>query len=222
MVHGPFNMMERNTNIHPAQSGRSGIAFILSAPSGAGKTTIAREVVKRLQGIRISVSHTTRPPRSREKDGRDYHFVATDEFLRMEREGAFLETASVHDNHYGTHHDEVVPHLVAGTDVILDIDVQGAAIIRGKTDAVGIFILPPGMDELTGRLKLRDTEGDDVIKKRIQNARREVREATKYDYLVVNEKLELAIRDVVSIITAERMRTERNRATVEEFIRENG
>jgi guanylate kinase len=200
---------------------RAGISFILSAPSGAGKTTIAREVVKRIQDVRISVSHTTRPPRSREQDGRDYHFVTEEEFLRIEREGAFLETASVHDNHYGTHRDEVTPHLAAGTDVILDIDVQGAAIISKKIDAVSIFILPPSMEELIRRLKLRDTEGDEVINKRINNAYREVRQAAAYNYLVINRKLDRAISDVVSIVTAERMKTARNRATMKAFIREH-
>jgi len=200
---------------------RAGISFILSAPSGAGKTTIAREVVKRIQDVRISVSHTTRPPRSREQDGCDYHFVTEEEFLRIEREGAFLETASVHDNHYGTHRDEVTPHLAAGTDVILDIDVQGAAIISKKIDAVSIFILPPSMEELIRRLKLRDTEGDEVINKRINNAYREVRQAAAYNYLVINWKLDRAISDVVSIVTAERMKTARNRATMKAFIREH-
>ncbi len=201
---------------------RSGISFILSAPSGAGKTTIAREVAKRMEGVRISISHTTRPPRGREKDGRDYHFVTEEAFLLMEREGAFLETAFVHDNHYGTHRDEVIPHLSAGTDVILDIDVQGAAIIRKKIDAVGVFILPPSMEELIRRLRLRDTEGDDVINKRIKNAHREVSQAAVYDYLLINRKLDQAISDVVSIITAERLKTARNRATMKEFIGKDG
>jgi guanylate kinase len=196
---------------------RAGIAFILSAPSGAGKTTIAREVAKRMAGIRISVSHTTRPPRSREEDGRDYHFVTEEQFLRIEREGAFLEAASVHGNRYGTHREEVLPHLDAGTDVILDIDVQGAAIIREKIDTIGVFVLPPSMEELIRRLKLRNTEGAEVIKTRITNANREVGQASLYDYLVVNKDFDRAVSDVVSIITAERMKTRRNLATIEEF-----
>jgi guanylate kinase len=201
---------------------RTGIAFILSAPSGAGKTTIAREVAKRMEGVRISVSHTTRPPRSREKDSRDYHFVTEEQFLRIEGEGGFLESASVHGNRYGTHRDEVLPHLGAGTDVILDIDVQGAAIIREKIDTIGIFVLPPSMEELITRLKLRNTEGAEVIKTRITNAYREVSRASLYDYLVVNVKLDRAVADVVSIITAERMKTRRNLAVVEEFIGDHG
>ncbi len=201
---------------------RAGISFIISAPSGAGKTTIAREVGKMMQGLRISISHTTRLPRSREKDGRDYHFVTEEEFLRLERTGSFLETARVHDNHYGTHRDEVTPHLAAGTDVVLDIDVQGAAIIREKIDTVGIFILPPSMEELIRRLKLRNTEGDEVINKRISNAYWEVDQAAEYDYLVINRELGRAVSDVVSIVAAERMKTARNRLTIEEFIREHG
>jgi guanylate kinase len=199
-----------------------GIAFILSAPSGAGKTTIAHRVVKRMQGMRISISHTTRPPRGRERDGRDYHFVTPDEFLRMEREGVFLETASVHDNYYGTHRDEVVSYLAAGTDVILDIDVQGAAIIRKKIDTVGIFILPPDMDELIRRLSLRNTDEEATVSRRIANARREVADAPSYDYLVINDELERAVAEVISIVTAERLRMAKRRAIVDAFLKDHG
>jgi guanylate kinase len=201
---------------------RAGISLILSAPSGAGKTTIARQVVKRIGDIRISVSHTTRSPRPNEADGRDYHFITPERFSLMRSEGAFLEAANVHGNWYGTHRDEVLPFISGGTDVILDIDVQGAAIIRKKIDAVLIFILPPGMGELMKRLKVRNTDGRDVIERRMENARQEVAEAPSYDYLVINRELDRAVSDVVSIVTAERMKTARNAAAIKEFIREHG
>jgi len=199
---------------------RPGIAFILSAPSGAGKTTIAREVVKRIKGIRISVSHTTRGPRPREADGRDYHFISPAQFSRMQQEEAFLEAANVHGNWYGTHRDEVLPFVSAGRDIILDIDVQGAAIIKKKIDAVLIFIFPPSMAELMKRLKVRNSDGRDAIERRMENARREVAEAPSYDYLVVNDDLSRAVSDVVSIIGAERLKTTRNGRITKEFISE--
>jgi guanylate kinase len=201
---------------------RTGFSLILSAPSGAGKTTIARQVVKRIGGIRISVSHTTRSPRPNEADGRDYHFITPEQFSLMQNEGAFLEAANVHGNWYGTHKDEVIPFISAGSDVILDIDVQGAAIIRKKIDAVMVFILPPSMEELMKRLKVRNTDEKKVIERRMENARREVAEAPSYDYLVINKDLDRAVSDVVSIITAERMRTSRGVGAVEEFTREHG
>jgi guanylate kinase len=201
---------------------RAGFSLILSAPSGAGKTTIARKVVKKIGGIRISVSHTTRSPRPNEADGRDYHFITPGQFSRMQNEGAFLEAANVHGNWYGTHEDEVIPFISAGSDVILDIDVQGAAIIRKKIDAVLVFILPPSMEELMKRLKVRNTDDKNAIERRMENARREVAEAGSYDYLVINKDLEQAVSDVVSIITAERMRTTRSVGDVEEFTRGNG
>ncbi len=201
---------------------RTGIALILSAPSGAGKTTIAREVVRRVENTRISVSHTTRAPRPGEVDGRDYHFVTPEEFSRMQNEGAFLEAADVHGNWYGTHADEVLPFVSAGGDVILDIDVQGAAVIRKKIDAVLVFVLPPSMEELMKRLKVRNSEGRDVIERRMENARRELAEAPSYDYLVVNERLDRAVSDVVSIIAAERLRTARNRALIGEAAGNDG
>jgi len=207
---------------HPkADTTRTGIPFILSAPSGAGKTTIAREVVKRVGRVRISVSHTTRSPRPREVDGVDYHFVEPERFAEMQDAGAFLESANVHGNWYGTHRDEVLPYVSSGTDVILDIDVQGALIIKKKIDAASIFILPPSMEELLRRLKVRDTDREDVIRRRIENARREISQASYYDYLVINDDLPRAVDDVIAIMAAVRMGIERNREVIDEFIKNN-
>jgi guanylate kinase len=200
---------------------QTGTAFILSAPSGAGKTTIAREVVNRVGKIRISVSHTTRRPRPRETDGTDYHFVTPERFALMQDEGAFLEAANVHGNWYGTHEGEVLPYMSAGTDVILDIDVQGALIIREKINAVLIFILPPSMEELMRRLRVRDTEKQDAIKRRIENARREISQAPHYDYLVINDDFSRAVADVTTVIGAARMGMVRNREVIDEFIKNN-
>lgn len=205
-----------------ADKPRTGIAFILSAPSGAGKTTIAREVVRRIEQTRISVSHTTRAPRSHETDGVDYHFVTAERFARMQEEGEFLEAANVHGNWYGTHRDEVLGFISAGTDVILDIDVQGALVIKEKIDAASIFILPPSMAELSRRLKVRNTEAGHVISRRIENARREISQAPHYDYLVINDDFSRAVNDVITIMGAVRMGTARNREVIDDFIKNNG
>jgi len=198
---------------------RHGIIFIFSAPSGAGKTTIARRVVREHPEMYIGVSHTTRPPRNGEVEGTDYYFVDEDRFLELERAGHFLETAVVHGNRYGTSRGEVLDVVETGRDVILDIDVQGADQIREKIETVGIFILPPSLEELARRLSLRGTDDDDVIARRIENARREIERAPLFDYLVVNRELETAVEDVLAVIRAERSRTPRNQALVESLLK---
>jgi guanylate kinase len=165
----------------------------------------------------MAISHTTRPPRGKEKDGKDYYFVSKDEFTSMEKSEMFLETALVHGHYYGTSRDEVIPHLEGGGDVILDIDVQGASKIRKKMEAVGIFILPPDMGELRKRLEGRNTEGEVDIEKRIRNARKEIEEAPSFDYIVINSDLSEAVSDVVTIISAERMRVERRTDFLKRF-----
>jgi len=199
---------------------KKGTVFIFSAPSGAGKTTIAAKVASQFPEIHIGVSHTTRIPRGTERDKAEYFFVSKDEFLKMERDGKFLETANVHGNLYGTSKDEVIQYIKKGVDVVLDIDVQGAAKIRKKIEAVAIFILPPSMDELMKRLTNRDTDRDEDIKKRLVNSREEVKEAYGFDYLVVNSNLERAIGDVKSIILSERMRVEKRVGFLDEFLSE--
>jgi len=188
-----------------------GIIFILSAPSGAGKTTIARRVIREHPEMYTGVSHTTRPPRDGEVEGRDYYFVDAERFEELERAGNFLETATVHGNRYGTSRGEVLDVIDSGRDVILDIDVQGAEQIRRDIETVGIFILPPSLEELARRLSLRGTDGDDVIRRRIENARREIEQAHLFDYLVMNRDLDEAVGDVLAVIRAERSRASRNR-----------
>jgi guanylate kinase len=197
-----------------------GTVFIFSAPSGAGKTTIAAKVASQFPEIHVGVSHTTRKPRGTESDRAEYFFVSKDEFLKMEKNGKFLETANVHGNLYGTSKDEVTQYIEKGTDVVLDIDVQGAAKIREKIEVVAIFILPPNMDELMKRLTNRDTDRDKDIRKRIVNSREEVKEAYGFDYLVVNNDLERAISDVKSIIVSERIRVEKRVEFLDEFLKD--
>ncbi len=197
-----------------------GTVFIFSAPSGAGKTTIAAKVASQFPEIHVGVSHTTRKPRGTERDRAEYFFVSKDEFLKMEKNGKFLETANVHGNLYGTSKDEVAQYIEKGTDVVLDIDVQGAAKIRKKIEAVAIFILPPNMDELLRRLTNRDTDCDEDIKKRLVNSRKEVKEAYGFEYLVVNNDLKRAISDVKSIIVSERMRVEKRIGFLDEFLKD--
>ena len=184
----------------------SGNLFIISAPSGTGKTSILKLVMDQVKRLEFSVSHTTRPPRSGELEGRDYHFVSHEIFERMIDDGAFLEWASVHDNYYGTAIAPVEEKLRAGYDVILDIDVQGADIIRqqGRLGYVDIFIAPPGAGELEARLRRRGTEDEQSIATRLANSVEEMLQSSKYRYLVVNDRLEDAVTMLSAIIYAQR------------------
>ncbi len=189
----------------------SGQLFILSAPSGAGKTTILKEVMADLERLTFSVSHTTRQPRKNEQDGVDYHFVSVDLFKEMCNRGSFLEWAEVHGNYYGTSRSAVQQQLEQGLDVILDIDIQGAAIIADdpSVHAVTIFVAPPTVAELERRLRGRGTDSDDTIAVRLGNAAKEMAAADKYDYLVINDVLEEAVMTLKSVIIAERSREHR-------------
>ncbi len=185
--------------------------IVVSAPSGCGKTSILQLLMTRLDGLGFSVSHTTRPKRTGETTGADYHFVTTDTFLKMKANGGFVESAFVHSNHYGTSLDSIEQLLSSGVDAVLDIDVQGMLLLRDASqfDFVSIFILPPSLVELENRLRNRKTDLETVIISRINNAVDEIRMASEYDYCVVNDKLEIAVDDVMSIIKAERLRSER-------------
>lgn len=189
----------------------TGRLFVISAPSGAGKTTLLSRVMARLPGLVFSVSHTTRMVRPGERDGRDYHFISPVEFLAMIDQGHFLEHAEVHGNLYGTSREAVKKQLEEGVDVILDIDVQGAAILRssGQLDAAYIFIAPPSMTELEKRLRGRGTESEERILLRLKNARQELQAASQYEYLIINEDLSDAADLLAAIILAERARAHR-------------
>ena len=189
-------------------SANKGILFVLSAPSGGGKSTILKQVMSDLPGLVFSVSHTTRAPRPGEQDGRDYHFVSREDFkaIRDKQPSGFLEWAEVHGNMYGTSRDEVEKHLQAGMDVVLDIDVQGAMQVRKTSDPVMVFIVPPSLSELERRLRGRGTESEENIALRLENARDELGYKDIYDYLVVNDILPEAIESLRAVIIAERLR----------------
>jgi len=187
-----------------------GILFVLSAPSGAGKTSISRELLARQPGLCQSVSFTTRPMRSGEQEGVDYHFVSAERFERMVHDGAFAEWAEVHGNRYGTARATLQSAEAEGRDVLLDIDVQGAAQLRASgLEGVFIFILPPGMAELRQRLAGRNTDSAEVIERRLHNAASEIREAVHFDYIVVNDDLSRAVATVQAIMLAEQVRRDR-------------
>ena len=185
-------------------------AVILSAPSGGGKTTIARELLRRRQDVGYSVSCTTREPRAGEVDGRDYYFLSRAEFARRRAQGEFAESAEVHGNLYGTLRSEVERVLAAGKHVIMDIDVQGAVqFTRAFPQSVTIFVLPPSAEVLLERLRLRRTESKDELAKRLQSALQELQAVGGYEYVVVNDDLQKAVQRVSAIIEAEVVSRER-------------
>jgi len=184
-----------------------GLLFVLSAPSGAGKTSISRELLVRHPGLRLSISYTTRVMRGGEVDGVDYHFVSRERFEAMVADGAFAEWAQVHGNCYGTARETLAQASAEGYDILLDIDVQGAAQLRSSgVGGVHIFILPPGMEELRSRLAGRNTDSAEVIERRMQNAANEIRAAVYFDYLVINDDLARAVATVEAIMLAEHAR----------------
>ena len=188
----------------------SGILFVISAPSGTGKTTVARKVQALVGDLDWSVSYTTRSPRPGEVDGREYHFVDAAAFAAMEAEGAFLERAEVFGNRYGTGLEETRGKLGKGDDLLLEIDVQGAAQIRrGPVEAVSVMILPPDFATLEARLVGRGSEGAEQRAGRLAKARVEAAEYRHFNYVVVNADLDRAVEEVASIVRAERRKTER-------------
>ena len=180
---------------------------VVSAPSGGGKTTICDELLKSDKKLIRSISATTRLPRGREKDGKDYHFMSASKFDRLKRQNRFLEWADVHGFYYGTLKKEVNEKIRAGKDVLLVIDVQGGLAVKKQCpEAVLVFVKPPSLDVLEKRLKGRGTDPLKVVNKRLANAKWEMKQAKNYDYHVVNDKLGEAIKDVACIISAERLK----------------
>lgn len=189
-----------------------GNLFIISAPSGTGKTTILKRVISELESIVFSVSHTTRTPRIGEKEGVDYFFVEKDTFETMQKKGLFLEWAEVHANLYGTSSHAVKELTEQGKDVILDIDVQGARQVMDKVreKVFFVFIAPPSLQELEKRLANRGTESESVISTRLKNAHDEMKSLEHYDYVIINEQVDRAVEVLKSIIIAERSRKRRS------------
>ncbi|MCJ7802976.1 MAG: guanylate kinase [Desulfobacterales bacterium] len=185
----------------------AGLIFIISAPSGAGKTTLVKEVIKQVPGLQFSVSFTTRLPRPNEKEGKDYHFVSHSVFQKMVKRNEFLEWAEVLGNRYGTPRPDLKKLEAEGVDLILDIDTQGAKKVMKEIDQpVLIYLLPPSLKVLRERLMNRGVDSLEMVKFRLSNARRDMEEAYGYHYVIVNHSIEDAIEKLKSIILAERCR----------------
>ena len=183
---------------------KKGKLFVVSAPSGAGKTTLIRHVLDRFEALSYSVSHTTRPPREGEADGKDYYFVSIADFEAKIADNSLLEWAKVHDNYYGTSRELVEQALEQGRSILLDIDVQGASqIMSSDLDPVTIFILPPSSEELERRLSGRGTDSRQVIQKRLDNAKQEMEKKDKYRYQLVNDDLKEAVESLYRIFEKE-------------------
>lgn len=200
-----------------------GDLFIVSSPSGGGKTTLIRRLLADPPGdpLHFAVSHTTRPMRAGETEGREYHFVSVAEFQKMVQREEFLEHNEVHDNIYGTSKAEVLPRLASGEDVILDIDVQGARDVRKVyPDAVMIFIVPDSQPELQRRLRLRGLDEEEAIRKRLINAAKEIQEASEYQYVIVNDDLDRATLELQSIVRARRLTPARQAERLERIRRD--
>jgi guanylate kinase len=187
-----------------------GRLIVVSSPSGGGKGTLIRRVLKEVSGLGYSVSYTTRQPRLGEVHGRDYFFVTPEKFIEMMRAGEFLEWANVHGNLYGTARAQVERELAEGRDIILEVDVQGAESVRAKAErAVSIFILPPSFETLSARLTARGSERPDDLTLRLKNSRGEVERYVEFDYVIINDEVERAARQLAAIILADRARRER-------------
>lgn len=187
-----------------------GSLFIVSAPSGAGKTSLVRALMERMDGLAFSISHTTRAMRPGEQDGRDYHFVTVEAFEAMIGRGEFLEHARVFDNYYGTARSAVEAQLARGEDVFLDIDWQGARQVREQLpQAQGIFILPPSRAALESRLQGRGQDGPEVIARRMRDAVSEAAHYDEYDYLIINDDFDTALGELGAIVTSARLRRSR-------------
>lgn len=191
------------------QKKERGQLIVLSGPSGVGKSTVIAELFSQRSNIYFSVSYTTRQPRVGEQDGVNYNFVSREEFERMIADDELLEYAEYVDNYYGTSIKLIREKLDAGIDVLLDIEVQGAAKVRARCpDALFIFIIPPSFEELSRRLHRRNTDSEDVIAGRLAKARQEFREIPKYDYLVINDKVANAVQEIEAILTAAECRVD--------------
>jgi len=205
----------------PASPARRGIVLILSSPSGAGKTTLTRMLLQdRALDLTLSISVTTRQRRSSEVDGIHYRFIAQKQFEAMRDGGELLEWAEVHGNFYGTPRAPVEEILAQGRDSLFDIDYQGAQQVREKmtADTVTVFILPPSMKELRARLERRAEDSREVIERRLENAKKEIARWRMYDYVLVNDDLQKAFDDILSILRSERLRRPRREKEIEAFV----
>ncbi|MDI6604643.1 MAG: guanylate kinase [Thermoanaerobacteraceae bacterium] len=191
---------------------KKGLLIVLSGPSGAGKGTIAKALLKNENNIKLSISTTTRKPRVGETDGKNYFFTTVDKFKNLIEEDKLLEWAKVYDNYYGTPKDFVLKNIEEGFDVILEIDIQGALKVKDKfPEGVFVFILPPSMEELKNRIKKRGTETEEEILKRFKCAYEEINFVSRYNYVVINDDVDNAVEKIKAIIVAEKCRVDRNK-----------
>ncbi len=190
----------------PSAQDAAGALFVVSAPSGAGKTTLVRKLMERDPAIRHSISYTTRQPRPGERDGRDYHFIDIQTFLAMRERGEFLEWAEVHGNFYGTSRAWLLAEMRAGRDTLLEIDWQGAQQVRALVPGtVSIFIVPPSITELERRLRARGQDSEEVIQRRVAAALGELRHVGEFDFVIINNDLQEALEDLVAAVRAARL-----------------
>lgn len=188
----------------------TGCLFVISAPSGTGKTSLVKALLQTDPRLNLSISHTSRLPRSSEVDGHDYHFISETDFKQMEQKGEFLESAKVYGNFYGTSKKWINKTINAGHDILLEIDCQGAKQVHHHfPQSISIFILPPSPEALEIRLNARGQDNLDVIKQRLAAAREEVSHINEFDYVIINEELDVALNDLTSIVRAERLRLAR-------------
>jgi guanylate kinase len=197
----------------------SGNLFIVSAPSGAGKTSLVSALLARNQEIDLSISYTSRPPRPGEVDGKDYHFVSRETFLDMAKHGDFLESAEVYGNMYGTSQTWIAAEIANGRDILLEIDWQGAAQVRRIfPESIGIFILPPSLKALEDRLKGRKQDSAEVIARRIASAKEDVSHVAEFDYVIINDKLDEALQQMNAIVVAAGLSRDRQLARQKDLI----
>lgn len=209
--------LETSRTVSPATS--RGTLFVVSSPSGGGKGTIIRHVLDVVENLRYSVSYTTRAPRLGEVDGREYFFINRETFEEMVAAGEFLEWACVHGNLYGTAKNQIIEDTAAGADIILEVDVQGAASVRQLLmDSVSIFILPPSYEVLRQRLITRGTDSLEELELRLRNAPEELKQYSAFDYVIINDEIDRAVGQLASIIYAERARCMRQEGLVLEVI----
>jgi len=195
---------------------RKSLIIVISAPSGSGKTTLCKRLVAEVPNLRRSISVTTRNPRRDEINGRDYFFITQEDFVARKRNNEFIEWATVFDKYYGTPRSLVEEMIRSGEDVVLSIDVQGAMQVKESyPDAVFIFILPPSISALEERLRKRKTDDSDEILKRLRLAREEMKRIENYDYVIVNRSLKASLRELFSIITAEKRKVERSKDEID-------
>ena len=197
----------------------SGNLFIISAPSGAGKTSLVNALLESTPGLKLSVSYTTRAPRPGEVDGREYHFVSRETFLEMAKRGDFLESAEVYGNLYGTSQSWIESEIAGGHDILLEIDWQGAAQVRKIfPGCIGIFILPPSLQALETRLKGRKQDSAEVIAQRLQAARDDIAHVAEFDYVIINDKLDEAVQQLKAVVVAAGLRRDRQLARHHDLI----